>query len=585
MFCVNARFRIVALLMAAGCTGTVGGSGRSNGAGGGDNSGDNGNGAGGSSTTRGGNTGTGGAGGSGGSGGTMTATGPDAPGPVQLRRLTNLEYWNTIHDLFGSSPTASDFNKDLDAFQSGFGRGAAITKGTDARMFMDASDGIATAAVSNLTMLLPCKSVPAAAADQDACIKQFITDFGLRAYRRPVNADESSDLFALYTKQKMLGASFTDALQSMIVGILQSPYFLYRWELNTAPQKDGNLIKFNSYEIASRLSYAFWSTMPDKTLFDAAAGNQLQTPDQIFAQAQRMMGDDKFKQTIRSFHLQWLNGEDVTGLQKDPTYTTFTPAVAQSMLDETAEFANRLLFGPQATGKMDALFTSNVTWIDAGLAKLYGASVTGTGQQQVTLKPEQRAGILTQASFLAAHANPDSDHPVRRGVEILRHVLCVDIEIPKDIMVPPVMPQPDQTTRETFTAHSVDPKCAGCHQMIDPLGFAFEHYDAVGGWRDIDNKKMVDSSGKATIGTLSLDFKDAIGLSQQLAKSDEVKNCMGAEWLRFMIRRHEGDGDAASLKAGSMAFSSSGYDLRELIMSLTKTKAFTHRTPSVGEVF
>ena len=124
----------------------------------------------------------------------------------------------------------------------------------------------------------------------------------------------------------------------------------------------------------------------------------------------------------------------------------------------------------------------------------------GTGLQQVTLKADQRAGILTQASFLASHANPDSDHPVRRGVEILRHILCIDIEIPKDITVPPVAPLPDQTTRETFAAHSTDPKCSSCHQMIDPLGFAFEHYDAVGGWRDID-KSIGDILQKAITGT------------------------------------------------------------------------------------
>jgi hypothetical protein len=581
MFRVNGRFMIAALLV-AGCTGTVAGGGRQGAGGSGDSTGDPG-GSGGSGVH------PGGAGGggmtTGGTGGTMPPKVGDDPGPVQLRRLTNLEYRNTVRDLFGAAPTASDFNKDLDSFQSGFARGAAITKGTDARMFLDASDGIATTAVNSLDTLLPCKGPPPAAADQDACIKQFITDFGLRAYRRPVTADEASDLFTLYSKQKMLGAQFKEAVQALLVGILQSPYFLYRWELNQAPTRDGNLIKFNSYEIASRLSYAFWSTMPDKVLFDAAAAKALATPDQIQAQAKRMMADEKFKDTIRSFHLQWLNGDDVTGLQKDPSYTTFSPAVAQAMVDETAEFASRLLYGSQATGKLETLFTSNVSYVDAGLAKLYGASVSGTGQQQVTLKPEQRAGVLTQASFLAAHANPDSDHPVRRGVEILRHVLCVDIEIPKDITVPPVMPLPDQTTRETFAAHSVDPKCSSCHQMIDPLGFAFEHYDAVGGWRDIDNKKPVDSTGSLTVGNLNLKFKDAVELSQQLAKSDEVKNCMGAEWLRYMIRRHEGDGDAASLKAGSDAFSRSGFDLRELIVSLTQTRSFTHRAPSAGEVF
>jgi hypothetical protein len=579
---LRSRIEMALAVLLLGCTGSVG---NRSGAGSGNDPSDGTGATNGAGAARGGGQGgSGHAGGSGGSGGN-TGTAADAPGPTQLRRLTNFEYRNTVRDLLGMAAPSGDFNSDLDSYQSGFARGAAITKGTDARLFLDASDSAATAAAAGLTTLLPCKGAPTAAADQESCIKQFITDFGLRAYRRPLDADESGDLYTLYSKQRMLGASFTEAVQALLVGILQSPFFLYRWELNQAPIRDGALIKFGPYEIASRLSYTFWSTMPDDALFRAAAANQLSTPDQISTQARRMMADPKFKDTLRSFSLQWLNSEDVLGMQKDPALTNFTPAVAQAMVDETAEFANHLLFGPDATGKLDDLFTSNVSYVDAALGKVYGASVTGPGLQKTTLDGSQRAGILTQASFLAAHSNPESDHPVRRGVEILRHVLCTDIEIPKDITVPPVAPLPDQTTRETFAAHSTDPKCSSCHALIDPLGFAFEHYDAIGQWRTTDNKKPVDSTGKADIDGLSLNFKDAVELSQQLAKADPVRDCMGAEWLRYMARRHEGDGDAASLQAGREAFSKAGFDLRELMLALTRTRSFTHRSPSAGEVF
>jgi len=170
-------------------------------------------------------------------------------------------------------------------------------------------------------------------------------------------------------------------------------------------------------------------------------------------------------------------------------------------------------------------------------------------------------------------------------VDILRHLFCVDIEIPKDINVPVVDQKPNQTVRQSFLAHATDPKCTSCHAMIDPLGYAFEHYDAVAQWRDTDASQPVDSSGMAMIRSATFQFKNAVELSQQLAQSPDVRNCMANEWLRYFVRRHEGDGDAASLQSATASFTKAGFDLRQLIVSLTKTRAFTHRSPSVGEVF
>jgi hypothetical protein len=518
-------------------------------------------------------------------GSTTPAPASDAPGPTPLRRLTVSEYSNTIRDLLGVTlPADAQFAGDLDSYQSGFNRGSAISTGSDARQFFDASDRVTALALPRLPDLVPCKGAPAARADQDACAKDFITKFGLRAYRRPVSADEAADLFKLYTADRDLGNDFPDAITAVISGILQSPYFLYRWELNGPPIRDANLIRFNSYEMASRLSYYLWASMPDDALFTAAANNQLSTPAQIEQQARRMMADNRFKDTVRSFHLQWLNMGAVPQLQKDPSYTSWSPAVAAATLDETAEFANHILFGSGATGKVEDLLTSPVSYVTADLAKVYGATVSGAGLQQVNLNPKQRAGIFTQAAFLASHSNPDTDHPIRRGVEILRHAFCVDIDIPKDIQVPTVDQKPGLSSRDTFAMHAVDPKCTGCHAMIDPLGYAFEHYDAIGGWRDTDAGKPVDSTGKASIKGVSLDFQDAIGMVGQLAKSPEVKSCMTNEWMRYMVRRHEASGDEASLQAANDAFSKSSFDLRELIVNLTKTRAFTHRSPSAGEV-
>src|SRR4029453_7626413 len=178
--------------------------------------------------------------------------------------------------------------------------------------------------------------------------------------------------------------------------------------------------RLNGWEIASRLSYFLWASMPDGALFTAAQNGELQNLDRIAQEARRMLADPKAKDAIRDFHLQWLDIEGLPDMQKDPSFTAYSPETAQSMLNETAELANSILFGAQATGKLTDLFSSPASFIDPRLARGYGAgNVPGNELQRAALNPAQRAGILTHGSFLAAHADQDLSHPVRRGVSVL----------------------------------------------------------------------------------------------------------------------------------------------------------------------
>jgi hypothetical protein len=582
----NVRLFAAAVCFGAGCTGQVmrgattsaGGSGGTDVTTGGD----------GGSSGRGGAGGSGGVGGSGAGGGGMTV---DGAGPAPLRRLTNLEYTNTIRDLLGPTVggAAPDFVADQISNLSGYTKGASITAGSDARQFLETADQISTTAMTAVANLLPCKA-PTAAADQDACAKKFIGDFGLRAFRRPLTSDEAADLFALYTAQHdpSIAATFAEAMRVVVAGILQSPYFLYRWELNAAPQKDGDLAKFNSYEMASRLSYFLWATMPDQTLFDAAAKNQLQDPTQIEAQARRMMGDPRAQDALRDFVAQWLNIAGVAGLPKDPVlFMNYTPAVAQAMLKESGEFMVNLMVGDKATGKLDTLLTSSSSFVDAGLAKLYGISgVSGTDLQAANMPAGQRGGVLTQAAFLSAHANAAASHPVRRGVDVLARLMCIDLSPPTNREIPPVKERsPNETTRQQFSEHSNDPFCATCHATIDPIGFAFENYDAIGAYRTMDNGQPVDATGTVNLDGADKPFKNALELGQLLAQANDVRDCMARQFTRYAVRRREVGDENHSLSTMGDAFKSHSYDLRELMFALTTTKAFTHRTLSAGESF
>jgi hypothetical protein len=367
---------------------------------------------------------------------------------------------------------------------------------------------------------------------------------------------------------------------------VQTPYFLYHWELGSSPaERDGQLVKLNPYEVAARLSYSLWATMPDDALFAAADANQLSSPDQIAQQARRLLDDPRAKDALRLFAYQWLEIADLPGLEKDPSLAGYSPTLLQSMQDETGEFLSRSLLGPKAAGDLETLFTSTASFANSELAKLYGLTgSSGPGMAPLPFDGGQRAGLLTQASFLSSHADATSSHPVKRGLAVLRRLLCVDIPLPANLVVPPLPePLPGQTTRERFDIHGQNP-CASCHRMIDPVGFAFEHFDALGAFRSTEVNKPVDSTGTFDLNGRTIKFTDAVDLTKQLVGADEIEQCMPRQWLRYVLGRREGEGEASSLRSALQAFSGSKHDVRQMIVALTASKAFTHRTPAQGEV-
>jgi hypothetical protein len=380
----------------------------------------------------------------------------------------------------------------------------------------------------------------------------------------------------------------TDGVAGVIKGILMSPQFLYHWERSDLAQKDGTLVRFGDYEIASRLSYLIWSSMPDDKLFAAAGtAGQLADPKNIENQARRLLADAKAKDGFEDFHVQWLEIGGLPDLTKDASYTKYTPAVGQAMIDETVAFANSILYGSSATGKLQDLFTSTSSFMNGPLAALYGVSgVTGDKMMPASYDPKQRAGILTQGSFLASHADGDFSHPVRRGVTVLRHVICQDVPPPPDnVMIPPLPERPQNvTTRQFYSMHSkYGDLCMSCHNTIDPMGFAFENYDAVGQYRETEVGQMVDASGSLELGSGKITFKNAVDLVNQLAKTPELRDCMSRHWVRYLLRRQEMTQEKTSIDALLKAFDDSQGDMREVLVAIAGTKAFTHRQPFAGE--
>jgi hypothetical protein len=511
----------------------------------------------------------------------------DSAGPTPLRRLTIFEYNNTIRDLLGTSGRSIEAGAvSVDqASDVGFVNGAAISSSVDARAFMDVTEKLSSG--SALANLLPQGCGMPAAGAEEGCARKFIKEFGLRAYRRPLNMDEENDLWTLYGKVRgaEVGGNFQDGIRALIGGMIQSPYFLYRWELGSDPLKDGALVRLNSYEIASRLSYFLTASMPDDQLFAAAGRNELLNADKLTEHARRLLASPKAKDGLRDFVLQWLGVTSLPSLMKDGSFTNYTPEIGAAMLDETSEFFTNLIQGSQGA-KLEKLFTAKSSYLNAGLAKLYGvANVTGDNLREVQLDGAPRAGILTQGSFLAAHAEGDADHPVKRGIRILRNVTCLDIQPPTNIEIPPVGDRkPGQTTRARYEeATSAGAVCIGCHGTINPVGFAFEEFDAVGAYRTTEEGKPIDSTGSLQLSGGTINFKNAIELQQGLATASETRDCMTRQFIRYVLRRSDRPEEKGSIAALTDAFQKSGYDLKELLVATTKTHAFTHRQPQPGE--
>ena len=346
-----------------------------------------------------------------------------------------------------------------------------------AQKFLDAAEQIAETAAGASNF------VTCANGTQDAtCATAFITSFGKQVYRRPLAADDTARYQGLYDKAISSGYDFKTGIEWIVFAMLQSPQFLYRFELGSTPT--GNTAKPTPYEIASRLSFIYLQSMPDAALFAAADKGELVTQAQLEAQARRLLADPKGGRLLDYFE-QWLDIDTLPDIVRDGTvYPNLDPTLPALLQGETRAFAADLLTSP--TGTFDALFTAPYTFANAALARHYG--LTGpAGSAYEKVDAPGRAGVLTQGVMLA-HDKATRTSIVRRGLKIRTDVLCQIVPAP-----PPNvdLSSLDKTAtgvsqRDRLEQHRTQASCAGCHNLMDPIGVVFEGFDAVGRARTMD---------------------------------------------------------------------------------------------------
>lgn len=500
-----------------------------------------------------------------------------SPGPSPIRRLTHVEYDHTLRDLLGDgSRPSSAFPPDerLSIFAND--ADAQTVARLLAEGYLNAAEGAGARALANLDSLLPC---PIDIAD-DACINAFIDDFGARAYRRPLDDDDRADLRAAYDAGTAEGGART-GVSSLIEVALQSPEYLYRVEVDptAALASSPAVVPVSSWELASRLSYLFWGTMPDVALFAAAQAGELGTAAGVRTQAERLLADPRTRVTFASFYDEFLELAALDDLEKDPSiYPTFEPAIRTAFRGETLTFIDSVVWDGDA--RLSTLLTAPYTFVNGKLAAFYGmAPVAGTTFRRVDVDPGRRGGLLTQGAFLATRAKFDQTSPVLRGKFVRERLFCTAPDPPPAnlaIRAPDLDPR--LTTRQRYAQHSADPFCASCHHLMDPIGLGFENFDGVGVWRDTESGQPVDGSGVLAETDVDGTFDGVRDLERRLAGSPDVERCTTNQWFRFAQGRADTPADACSLARLGQDFHASGGDLRKLLVALTQTDAFRYRT-------
>ena len=490
--------------------------------------------------------------------------------PVPLRRLTNEEYNNTVRDLLG------DTSRPADAFPpdetiGGFENNtvAPITLDVVERTLATA-EALAARVITHIDALAPCPQ----GNEPLACARGFIDAFGRRAYRRPIADDERTELLRIFAdKEKQAG--YAHAIALVLQAILVSPNFLYRPE----PVDGGTKARpLSGYEIATRLSYFLWASTPDETLLDAAAAGKLSTRQDVERAARRMLAAPQAVDGIRSFHRQWLELRMLTSASKSPvSYPAFTPELKDAMVEETLRFTTHAVL--QGGDTVATLLTSKKSFVNAPLAKLYGVPApNGSDFALVDLPPNQRSGLLTQAAVMSVLAGAEDTSPMLRGKFVREKLLCERIRPPPaGITILPPAFDARLTKKERFKQHRADASCAYCHDKLDPPGFAFEHYDAIGAFRSADGPLLIDATGDLE-GTNDANgpFTDAIDLAKRLSASPQVRRCVATQWFRAALGRVERADDKRSLDALVQVFAGAGYDVRELIVAIVTSDAFRY---------
>jgi hypothetical protein len=511
-----------------------------------------------------------------------------------LRRLTNSQYNNTVRDLLGDQTAPADQFPPED-FVGGFKDqyDAQNLSPLLQEAYGTAAEKLAQNAFRNGDPhhLIPCEA-------GRACRDRFVREFGLKAFRRPLDEGERRRYLSLFNREK----GFIAGAQLVVEAMLQSPNFLFRMDEAANPA-------WKPYAAASRLSYSLWDSMPDTALMAAAARGELSSPRQIEAAARRMLQDPRAHQALDEYVSEWLRFDRILNSSRERRrYPKFSRETAVAMTEEARLFVADLVWNDR--NFMDT-FSADYGFVNADLASIYGVPAPAQDFARVMFPPQsERAGLLGQALFLSLSAKPDDTSLTGRGLFVREQFLCQHVPPPpagvNTNLAPPTEAHP-QTNRERMSEHATNPTCAACHNLIDPIGVGFEKFDAVGARRD-DYKLVfyaahqggshkppksvnltMDTKGFVA-GIPDSNFSSPRDLGMILAKTPLCQECMVKQYFRYVTGRMETPADFPLIRKVFEDFRQSNFRFQELMISLVRNResliderntyvASNHKTP------
>ncbi len=404
--------------------------------------------------------------------------------------------------------------------------------------------------------------------------RESLAQFAEKAYRRPVAEKEVNRLLSFVDMVMADGGTLEEGMQLATQAILVSPHFLFRWELDTRPVKDEPNRLLNDWELASRLSYFLWSSMPDAELFRLAKRGELTQPDVLAAQVRRMVADPRSRALVENFAGQWLQTRNLDGVTPDPLiFPSFDDDLRAAMKRETELFFGAVMKEDRSVME---LIDANFTYLNGRLARHYGIDgVSGSKFQRVSLgKDSGRGGILTHASILTITSNPTRTSPVSRGKWILEQILGTPPPPPPadvELLSEDEQSVQSGSMRQRFEQHRAKPECATCHEKMDPIGFAFEHYNAIGAWRDMDGKFPIDSTGELPTGE-KIDGAD--GLKKVLKSKETFIRALCAKMLTYSLGRGLEYYDKCAIEEVCKDLMSNDYRFSALLNGVVNSKPF-----------
>lgn len=503
------------------------------------------------------------------------------PGASPLRLLSRAEYLNTVRDLTGIDAEALGLLAPADRVVTTFERTSAnfALEKRQVFSFLD----VAEAAAKHMLMdpasrakFLGCEPT---GTGRSACLTSFASNFGRKAYRRPLASEELAALIGLAESTRSQADPYAGPAL-IIQGVLQSPKFLMHVELGS-PGAPGERRALTGFERAARLSYLALGTAPDAALLATAESGGLDQSVQVEQVAGRLLEDARVRTNLRGFFQQWLGIAKLDEVLKDTArFPQWNDTLRRSMLEETTRLFEEYAWTP---GKNFAeILTAQHTYIDANLAQLYGMPAPAAPFQRTELAGSRRFGLLTQASWLAVMSGGDVT-PIRRGKFIRSSLLCAP-PIPLPPGVPDLsMPSAGESERQLLERHRADPQCAACHKFLDPLGFGLARYDGIGAYRELDERGQgIDESGvfsydsNPNVRIVSTpEFQGPGQLVAKLGESGAFPACAVEKLFEFALARPEANRCVS--QPVKRAFAAAGYDFKVAVTKLVASDVFLYR--------